>query len=101
MAPDIWSNVTSEGIIEYAVAAFDAIDPWFYPLVMLGFIGYIYGCMHSAIAAVIAIIITIGLFAAGTNIFIQTSELTILLYLITVIGIAFFITTLMLRRRNV
>jgi len=86
--PDIWTNFT-RSVPEYATDAFAAIDPWFYPLMLFGIIGYIYGCMSSVISAIIAIFITLGLFAVTTSIFEQTPQLVQILYIITVIGLTY------------
>ena len=59
---DIWNNSTSN-FPEYALDAYSAIDPWFYPIVLFSIIGYIYAYMHSATVAMVAIIVTFGLFA--------------------------------------
>lgn len=96
---DIWSNFT-RSVPEYAVEAYSTLDPWFYPILLLGIIGYIYTSMHSATAAIVAILITFGLFATSTSIFVDTSEMSILLYLISIVGLAFLVTTLLTQRRS-
>ena len=95
-----WGIFTGEGIFEYAIEAYSAVDPWFYPILMIGIVGYIYGCMNSATSAIIAILITFGLFATTTSIFEQTSEIIILLYLITIVGLTFLVVTLLTKRSS-
>ena len=99
MAPDIWTNFTA-GIPEYATESFAALDPWFYPLLFLGFIGYIYGCMNSVTSAIIAILMTLGIFAVTTSIFEQTTQMTQLLYIITVLGLTMLIVRLISKNRR-
>lgn len=84
---DIWGNFT-QGIPQYAIEAYSAVDPWFYPILFVGIIGYIYAAMNSITSAVIAIIITMGIFATTTSIFADMNELTSLLYIIALIVIA-------------
>ena len=97
---DVWANFSS-GIAQYATDAFSVLDPWFYPIIFIGVIGYIYTCMHSVTVAVVAIIITLGLFGATTSIFAGVPEVTQLLYIISIIGITMLIVTLILKRRVV
>ena len=98
----LWSNFTN-GTIQYAFEAFQAVDPWFYPLFFLGIIGYIYTCMHSVMAAVAAILLTFGVFTFGygaTDVFEAVPEFTMFLYLMTCFGIVFFIATLVQNKKR-
>ena len=99
---DVWGNFT-QGIPEYAVDAFSAVDPWFYPILLVGIIGYIYGCMNSATSAIVAIIITLGIFGVTTSVFEGEGIpiVTQFLYIITVVGLTLLIVNLMLHRRRV
>lgn len=97
---DVWGNF-SEGVPQYAMEAFSAIDPWFYPIVLFGIIGYIYGCMQSVTSAVIAILITLGIFAVTTSIFEGVPEMTQILYIITILGLTMLLVSLLLHKRRV
>jgi hypothetical protein len=96
---DIWTNFTNS-IPEYATDAFSAVDPWFYPILFAGIIGFIYSSMNSVTTAIIGILITFGIFATTTSIFVDTPEVTQLLYIITVVGLTMLITTLVLNKRR-
>ena len=100
--PDIWGNFT-RGIPEFAQESFSALDPWFYPLLLFGIIGYIYTCMKSVTSAVIAIIITLGIFGATTSIFEGEGVpyMTQMMYIITIMGIAMLLFSLISHRRRV
>lgn len=97
--PDIWTNFT-RGVPEYATDAFAAIDPWFYPLILFGIIGYIYTSMQSVTSAIIGILITLGLFTVTTSIFAAEGVpmMTQFLYIVTLIGLTMLILSLLLRR---
>ena len=96
----IWTNFT-RSIPQYAVDAYAAVDPWFYPILFIGIIGFIYTSMNSITVAIIAILITFGIFATTTSIFTEVSELTQFLYIITVVGLTMLIVTLILNKRRV
>ena len=100
MIMDIWTNFT-RSIPEYATDAFSAIDPWFWPLVFVGVFGFLYTAMNSITVAIVGILITFGLFATTTNIFVGIPEVTQFLYIITVIGITMLIGMLFIRRGSV
>jgi len=95
---DVWGNFT-ESIPDFAVAAYSAVDPWFWPLVFVGIIGYLYTAMNSVTVAIIGILVTFGLFATTTNFLHGIPEITQFLYLVTIIGITMLLFTLFLNRR--
>jgi len=97
---DVWGNF-SEGVPQYAMEAFSAIDPWLYPIVLFGIIGYIYGCMQSVTSAIIAILITLGIFSVTTSIFEEVPEMTQILYIITILGLTMLLVSLLLHKRRV
>jgi len=97
---DVWGNFT-RSIPDFVVAAFDAVDPWFWPLVFIGVFGYLYTAMNSVTVAIVGILITFGLFATTTNIFVGIPEITQFIYIVTVIGITMLINMLFLRRGSV
>ena len=96
---DLWTNFT-RSVPQYAVEAYSAVDPWFYPILFIGIIGFIYTSMNSITAAIIAILITFGIFATTTSIFTEVSELTQFLYIITVVGLTMLIVTLILSKKR-
>jgi len=96
---DLWTNFT-RSIPQYAEEAYSAVDPWFYPILFLGIIGFIYSSMNSITTAIIAILITFGIFATTTSIFTEVSEMTQFLYIITVVGLTMLIVTLILNKRR-
>jgi len=98
MPMDVWGNFT-RSIPDFAVAAFDAVDPWFWPLVFVGVFGFLYTAMNSVTVAIVGILVTFGLFAASTNIFHGIPELTQFLYLVTIVGLTMLVVTLFLSRR--
>ena len=57
--------------------------------------------MNSVVVAIVGILITFGLFATSTSIFVGVPELTQFIYIITVMGIALLITMLFIRRGSV
>jgi len=97
---DIWGNF-SRSIPDYMTDAFSAIDPWFWPLVFVGIFGFLYTAMNSVTVAIVGILVTFGIFATSTNVFVGIPEITQFLYIISIIGISLLITTLFLRRGSV
>ena len=97
---DVWGNFTN-GTAEYAIESFAALEPWVYPLLFVGIIGYIYTSMHSVTSAVVAIIITLGLFGVTTSLFTYTPEITQLFYIISIMGITSLIVTMLMKHRGV
>jgi len=95
---DLWSNFSD--LPEYAIQAFSAVDPWVYPLVFVGIIGFLYTSMNSIMVAVVGILFTLGLFGTSTTIFNDVPEVTMLLYVISIIGVSLLIVTFIVKRRN-
>ncbi|MBE3095352.1 MAG: hypothetical protein IMZ52_10010 [Actinobacteria bacterium] len=94
---EMWENF-SKGIIPYAMSAFSGLEPWVYPLIFVGIIGYVYATVNSVIVAVVAIIITFGLYATTTDIFVNVPDLNLFFYIVVLIGLTLLITTLFIRR---
>lgn len=99
MTFDIWSNMTT-GIMDFALSGFEAMDPFFYPLVFLGIAGYVFTAMNSVTAAIAAILVTLGAFGGSTTIFKDVPELTILFYIITIIGLSLLVFLAVLKARK-
>ena len=91
-----WENF-SDNFMEYALSSYDAIDPWLYPLLFVAIIGYVYAAMQSVIVTVGAIIITFAIYATTTNVFAEQYHVSMLMYIITIVGIASLIVALMLK----
>lgn len=87
---DVWSNMT-ENFPKYATDAYSAIDPWFYPLLFFGIIGYVYVYTKSVVVASVAILITLGLYGALDVV--GTGGVMNFMYIVVVIGIGSLIIT--------
>lgn len=94
----IFENISSD-IFGYAVDAFSPIDPWFWPFVFLGVIGYIYAAMQSITVAVVGILVTMGVFATTSNVFADVSIVSQFLYIITILGITLLIVGVLIHRQ--
>jgi uncharacterized protein (DUF697 family) len=94
---EVWENF-SGGIFQYAMSAFHGLEPWTIPLIFVGIIGYVYATMHSVIVAVVAIIITFGLYATTTNIFNDVPDLSLFFYIVVLVGLTLLVSTLFIRR---
>jgi len=99
MAFEIWENFTADGIFNYAISAYANVDPWMWPLVFVGIIGFIYGATQSLIVTVAGIIITMASFV-GTSIFTDVPEVPMLFYIITIVGIGVLLTALFIQVRR-
>lgn len=99
MALDIWQNFSSD-IFGFAMSAFSPLEPWLYPFIFLGIIGYIYSAMESITVTVVAILITFGIFAGTTSIFESVPQISQFLYIVSVIGITMLIATLIIKKRR-
>lgn len=97
MIHEIWENFT-RSVFEYAINAYDVLDPWFYPLIFLGIIGYFYAGMQSITVAVVGILITFGVYATTTNIFADVEPFVQLAYIITVLGIMLLLVGVFIKR---
>ena len=95
----LWSNFT-DGFIDFGMSAYGSLEPWVYPLVFIGIIGFVYATMKSITVTVVAIIFTLGIYGATTNIFNEVPDLNLFLYIISIIGIALLITALFIKRRQ-
>ena len=97
MSLDIWTNF-SQGIFSYSLDAYGNLQPWFYPLVFIGIIGYVYTATHSVITAIVAILITFGLYGTTTDIFNTTPDFVLLMNIIVLVGVSTLIFTLFMKR---
>lgn len=95
----LWGNF-SDGILDYAMSAYSSLEPWVYPFIFVGILGYIYATMQSVIVVVVGIIFTLGIYAVTTDIFVAVPDVTLFFYIVSVIGISLLITALFIKRRN-
>lgn len=95
----IWENFSTD-IVGYATSAYSSVEPYFWPLIFIGIIGYIYAGMQSVIVAVVGILITFGLFATTTSIFEAVPQITQFFYIVTVIGICMLIAAIIIHKRR-
>lgn len=97
MLTTIWGNF-SQGIFEYAIDAYSNLEPWTFPLIFIGIIGYVYSATHSIVTMVAAILITFGIYATTTDIFNDVPDISLLMSLISIIGISALVFTLFIRK---
>ena len=99
MVFDMWTNF-SDGIVDYAMDAYSNVEPWVFPLIFIGIIGYVYAATHSVVTAVAAILITFGLYATAStmNVFGDVPDISLFMYLIALVGIASLVFTLFMRK---
>lgn len=95
----LWENFTS-GFLDYAMSAYVSLEPWVYPFIFVGVIGFIYASMQSVTVVVVGILFTLGIFAVTTNVFADVPDVTLFLYIVSIIGISLLITALFIKRRN-
>jgi len=96
---DIWQSFI-DGFIDYGMSAFDPLGIWKYPLVLIAVIGFIYAYTQSAIVTVVGIVITFALYGATTNIFVDVPDMTLFLYIVTLMGLTLLFTVLLIKRRS-
>jgi len=94
---EFWTNF-SNGLIEYAMDAYSNVEPWTYPLIFIGIIGFVYTATHSIITAVAAILIVFGIYATTVNVFENVPDVSLFMYIVTLVGISALIFTLFARK---
>ena len=99
MPYNIWDDFI-DSIPNFSMDAFESVDPFTWPLIVVGIIGFIYATSHSVTVAVVGILITLASFVGTTTIFTDIPALTQFLYIIAVIGIALLLTTVIIKRRS-
>lgn len=95
----LWSNFT-DGFLDFGMSAYGSLEPWVYPLVFVGIIGYVYASTKSLTVAIAAIIFTFGIYGVTTNVFEAVPDINLFLYIISVIGILLLIVSFIFKRRN-
>ena len=96
MAFEFWDEFVSD-IMGYWIDGFSNTDPYLFPFLFIGIIGFIYASLNSITVAIVGILLTIGLF--GSSFFAGIPDLTNLLYIVTILGISLLIVTLFIKRR--
>lgn len=96
----IWDNIIEPGFLQSAKDAFSQLEPWFYPFLIVGIIGFLYTGLNSITVAIVGILITFGILAATTGIFNQIPTFTQFFYIITIIGLTLLFTTLFIKYRR-
>ena len=91
-----WDNFIS-GILTYAVDGYSSLDGWELPLFFCGLIAFAFFYTGSTIVAVVFILILVGVY--GVSVFLAVPDLTLILYIIVIVGIAALITMLFIKRR--
>lgn len=95
----IWDSFI-QGIFDYGMSAYDPFGIWKYPLIILGIIGFVYATMESAIVAIIAIVFSLTIYGATTDIFNDVPDINLFMYIITIVGIALLLTVLFIKNRS-
>lgn len=91
-----WTNF-SQGIFEYSINAYSNLEPWTYPLIFMGIIGYVFMATHSIVTSIVAILITLGIYSSTTDIFANIPDLSLFLYIVTLVGITLLVMVLILK----
>lgn len=86
-----------QGFMQYAKDGFSSVEPLTYPFIFVGIFGWIYSATQSAITTIIGIIITLIIFG-GVSIFNEVPQLSLFLYIITIIGFATLFSTMLLKQ---
>jgi hypothetical protein len=97
----IFAN-NSSGLIGYALETFDPMQPWFWVMFFGAIIGYIYCAMNSVTATVVAILITLGVWATaafGTDYLSSVPVFNQFLYIIVLLGLTLLVGTFIMKRR--
>lgn len=96
MALEFWDSFVSD-IMGYWIDGYANTEPYLFPFLFLGVIGFIYASVQSITVTVIIIIITMSLF--GSSFFAGIPNMTDFLYIITLLGISLLLVTLFIKRR--
>jgi len=92
------------GIAGYMMETFSGMQPYFWVLFFGGIIGYIYLSMQSITAAIIAILLTFGLWGAvnfpGISLFNDVPLFNQFLYIITLVGLTALVGGFIMKKRS-
>lgn len=91
---DLWTNFTSNGIFQYALSAYSNLEPWTFPLIFVGIMGYVYVATKSVVAFIVSVFLTLGVFATTTSIFANVEPLNLFLFIVTIFGLSLAIYAL-------
>jgi hypothetical protein len=93
-----WDSLMT-GFFTYAREAYSGLQPWDYPLFFVGIIAYIYLITQSATAAIVTILITVGLYGT-TTVFLEVPDLMIIFYIFVIITLTSLFAFLIYKRRT-
>ena len=95
---DLWNNSTNN-FMKYATEAYTntAIGQWFYPILFVGIIGYIYAYMKSAVVAMVAILIIMGIYS---SVFVFSAEIPLFMDVLVILIFVVMITLLIINPRK-
>jgi len=85
-------------IINWAVSAYDGFGVYKYPILIIGILGYVYMATKSITLFVVAVIVTFAMF--GTGVLADVPEISMLMSVITVIGIASLLMAALLKKEG-
>lgn len=91
-----WDDFIS-GILDYAIEGYSSLNGWEIPLFFCGLIAFAFFYTGSTIVAVVFILILMSVY--GVTVFAEVPDLTLILYVIVIIGVAALITMLFIKRR--
>lgn len=91
---DIWDGFTQ--FMTYSINAYSSMQPYVYPIIIFGILGWIFAYMRSVVVFIVAGLITLAMFVGTTAIFTQVSAITLFLYIITIVGIPLLIVSVIL-----
>jgi hypothetical protein len=85
-------------IINWAMSAYDGFGVYKYPLLILGILGYVYMSTKSVTLFIVAVIVTFAMF--GTGVLAKVPEISMLLSVITVVGIVSLLMAVLLKKEG-
>ena len=90
------------GIVGYMMETFAPMQPYFWVLFFGAIIGYVYLAMQSLTAAVIVILLVLGIFGTTTlsGYFAAVPVFFQFLYIITIVGLSSLVVAFVIKRRT-
>ena len=93
---DFWGNF-SGGFLDFGMSAYANMEPWTYPLIFVAIIGYVFMATHSIAVTIVSIFITLGIYTSTTDVFAEVPDLSLFLYIVTIVGFSLLIMFLILK----
>ena len=94
-----WDTFSVNGIFNFARDAYSSMQPWDYPIFFLGLIAFIYLVTQSATAAIVVMLITVGLYGT-TEIFLEVPDVMLILYIFVILTLTSLFAFLIYKRRT-